>query len=171
MRWCCRRDLNSRPLPYQGSALPLSYGSAGPVLLNGERPRCGGRCARSRSGAYMPERLRWRKAGVRSSVRSGAGLASCETCGARPPDRAKIGFNVSEPPSKPAKAQTVKTQTSKTPTASAGADSAQMPKRGRPVKSSSLDRRAEALRDNLRRRKAQSRSREASDDGESRDGT
>ncbi len=26
-RWCCRRELNSRPLPYQGSALPLSYGS------------------------------------------------------------------------------------------------------------------------------------------------
>ena len=25
--WCCRGDLNSRPLPYQGSALPLSYGS------------------------------------------------------------------------------------------------------------------------------------------------
>ncbi len=25
--WCCRRDLNSRPLPYQGSALPLSYDS------------------------------------------------------------------------------------------------------------------------------------------------
>ena len=25
--WCCRRGLNSRPLPYQGSALPLSYGS------------------------------------------------------------------------------------------------------------------------------------------------
>ncbi len=25
--WCCRRDSNSRPLPYQGSALPLSYGS------------------------------------------------------------------------------------------------------------------------------------------------
>ena len=33
LRWCCRRDLNSRPLPYQGSALPLSYGSA---------LRCGG---------------------------------------------------------------------------------------------------------------------------------
>jgi hypothetical protein len=26
-RWCCRGGLNSRPLPYQGSALPLSYGS------------------------------------------------------------------------------------------------------------------------------------------------
>jgi hypothetical protein len=26
--WCCQRGLNSRPLPYQGSALPLSYGSA-----------------------------------------------------------------------------------------------------------------------------------------------
>src|SRR5690606_26975912 len=25
--WCCQRGLNSRPLPYQGSALPLSYGS------------------------------------------------------------------------------------------------------------------------------------------------
>jgi hypothetical protein len=31
--WCCRRELNSRPLPYQGSALPLSYGSiAMPVV-------------------------------------------------------------------------------------------------------------------------------------------
>src|SRR3954470_12644448 len=28
-KWCCRGGLNSRPLPYQGSALPLSYGSAG----------------------------------------------------------------------------------------------------------------------------------------------
>ena len=27
--WCCWRGLNSRPLPYQGSALPLSYSSAG----------------------------------------------------------------------------------------------------------------------------------------------
>src|SRR5229473_4577346 len=26
-RWCCRTGLNCRPLPYQGSALPLSYGS------------------------------------------------------------------------------------------------------------------------------------------------
>ena len=26
-RWCCQRGSNSRPLPYQGSALPLSYGS------------------------------------------------------------------------------------------------------------------------------------------------
>jgi hypothetical protein len=25
--WCCRSGLNARPLPYQGSALPLSYGS------------------------------------------------------------------------------------------------------------------------------------------------
>lgn len=27
VRWCCQRGSNSRPLPYQGSALPLSYGS------------------------------------------------------------------------------------------------------------------------------------------------
>src|SRR3546814_2377844 len=25
--WCCRGGSNSGPLPYQGSALPLSYGS------------------------------------------------------------------------------------------------------------------------------------------------
>ena len=27
LRWCCRWVSNLRPLPYQGSALPLSYGS------------------------------------------------------------------------------------------------------------------------------------------------
>jgi hypothetical protein len=27
-RWCCKRGLNSRPPPYQGGALPLSYCSA-----------------------------------------------------------------------------------------------------------------------------------------------
>ncbi len=27
IEWCCERGLNSRPLPYQGSALPLSYRS------------------------------------------------------------------------------------------------------------------------------------------------
>ena len=27
--WCCERGLNSRPHPYQGCALPLSYHSAG----------------------------------------------------------------------------------------------------------------------------------------------
>ena len=32
-RWCCRTGLNCRPLPYQGSALPLSYGSE-PVWLS-----------------------------------------------------------------------------------------------------------------------------------------
>ena len=26
-RWCCRKGLNFRPPPYQGGALPLSYGS------------------------------------------------------------------------------------------------------------------------------------------------
>ena len=34
-RWCCRRGLNSRPQPYQGCALPLSYGSLH------QRRRCG----------------------------------------------------------------------------------------------------------------------------------
>ena len=30
--WCCWRGLNSRPLPYQGSALPLSYNSSAPPI-------------------------------------------------------------------------------------------------------------------------------------------
>src|SRR5262249_43177575 len=38
-RWCCRGGLNSRPQPYQGCALPLSYGSTArfpPPLGGGE---------------------------------------------------------------------------------------------------------------------------------------
>ncbi len=37
--WCCRRGLNSRPPPYQGGALPLSYGSAGQGQAGGYSPR------------------------------------------------------------------------------------------------------------------------------------
>src|SRR4029078_12460150 len=37
--WCCRRGLNSGPLPYQGSALPLSYGSAWVALVRGSGSR------------------------------------------------------------------------------------------------------------------------------------
>ncbi len=32
--WCCRKGLNFRPLPYQGSALPLSYGSIPTLKAN-----------------------------------------------------------------------------------------------------------------------------------------
>jgi hypothetical protein len=35
-KWCCWRGLNSRPPPYQGGALPLSYNSLGgrpPALM------------------------------------------------------------------------------------------------------------------------------------------
>jgi hypothetical protein len=44
VKWCCQGGLNSRPLPYQGSALPLSYGSA-PVL---------------QAGGHMPQAAGWR---------------------------------------------------------------------------------------------------------------
>ena len=56
-KWCCRRGLNSRPHPYQGCALPLSYRSAG---------RAGGRCGRAdaigqsckrQSGRFLPPAL------------------------------------------------------------------------------------------------------------------
>ena len=45
-KWCCRRELNSRPLPYQGSALPLSYGS----ISRFYGKYCVGNQARSRRG-------------------------------------------------------------------------------------------------------------------------
>ena len=37
-KWCCRGGLNSRPLPYQGSALPLSYDSRRANVIE-NRPR------------------------------------------------------------------------------------------------------------------------------------
>ena len=48
-RWCCKRGLNSRPLPYQGSALPLSYCSYCACGLC-HRRACSARRARSGSG-------------------------------------------------------------------------------------------------------------------------
>ena len=33
-RWCCRSGLNTRPPPYQGGALPLSYGSKNARMAN-----------------------------------------------------------------------------------------------------------------------------------------
>jgi hypothetical protein len=53
--WCCRGGLNSRPLPYQGSALPLSYGSAGPVLENRQDSK------RPRTWRSLPHDPNWRK--------------------------------------------------------------------------------------------------------------
>ena len=41
--WCCWRGLNSRPPPYQGGALPLSYSSAD-ATKGGVYPPAGARC-------------------------------------------------------------------------------------------------------------------------------
>ena len=48
-KWCCKRGLNSRPLPYQGSALPLSYCSA--VGGGGDR-----RCPQPAQPPFRPAR-------------------------------------------------------------------------------------------------------------------
>src|SRR5689334_21737361 len=44
-KWCCREELNLRPRPYQGRALPLSYGSDWQALERGRR-KAGGTCHR-----------------------------------------------------------------------------------------------------------------------------
>ena len=36
--WSCYRDLNPGPLPYQGSALPLSYNSNPAFAFGGSNP-------------------------------------------------------------------------------------------------------------------------------------
>ena len=53
-RWCCQTGLNCRPLHYQWSALPLSYGSMpgiGGIGPNG----------RPLGGRFLPQGPIWRK--------------------------------------------------------------------------------------------------------------
>ena len=56
-RWCCRTGLNCRPLPYQGSALPLSYGSTDAGKISAGKSRYRRR--------FLPQAPRWRKHGNR----------------------------------------------------------------------------------------------------------
>jgi hypothetical protein len=54
--WCCRGGLNSRPLPYQGSALPLSYGSMPGLQFKNRfgrdgHPRAAGSCHKASAHA------------------------------------------------------------------------------------------------------------------------
>ena len=77
-KWCCREELNLRPRPYQGRALPLSYGS-GPG-------KAGGTCHRAPgiASAMTPTRpqpanpgfhgLFHRLAKIWSSFRHGPGI-------------------------------------------------------------------------------------------------
>ena len=46
MKWCCEGGLNPRPLPYQGSALPLSYRSLELAALCHTRKRVASRLPR-----------------------------------------------------------------------------------------------------------------------------
>jgi hypothetical protein len=72
-KWCCKRGLNSRPLPYQGSALPLSYCSIS---------KCGAkrRSASCHSKAGVARRPRARAQGL-AAVRAGCRLKGAATGG------------------------------------------------------------------------------------------
>jgi hypothetical protein len=53
-KWCCQTGLNCRPLHYQWSALPLSYGSMPGIRgIGPSRPPLGGR--------FLPQGPLWRK--------------------------------------------------------------------------------------------------------------
>ena len=68
--WCCWGGLNSRPLPYQGSALPLSYNSAVGGLLRGSSE--GGKRGRAKNshpvGGFF---ISGHRAAVWAAVRAG----------------------------------------------------------------------------------------------------
>ena len=102
-KWCCERGLNSRPLPYQGSALPLSYHSISNGLL-----KTGGFChmvgiVASRdwqlvctfvqAGRSMLERAGWqgrcRKAGMISGQ-----IACAMRCATTLPGASKVARTV-----------------------------------------------------------------------------
>ncbi len=51
--WCCQTGLNCRPLHYQWSALPLSYGSMPGSGESAQKASTGGR--------FLPQGPRWRK--------------------------------------------------------------------------------------------------------------
>ena len=68
--WCCRTGLNCRPLPYQGSALPLSYGSAG-----------WGVCVPVEAARTMPHAARWFKRRLVTFARICSDPADGVTCG------------------------------------------------------------------------------------------
>ena len=57
--WCCERGLNSRPLPYQGSALPLSYRSLRmrrtSAISIRQRKACVGSCGRPVAATTRPQ--------------------------------------------------------------------------------------------------------------------
>ena len=80
-KWCCRGGLNSRPLPYQGSALPLSYCSACGGLLQA-------RCMKARDfaenfGASARRAERPSTEPGPGHVRCGAGGPGCAECRGR----------------------------------------------------------------------------------------
>src|SRR6202012_3757476 len=66
--WCCRTGLNCRPLPYQGSALPLSYGSR-PRRESAQRARQGGRSFPQGPPSRKPRAPRDRQKRSRSGSR------------------------------------------------------------------------------------------------------
>ena len=106
--WCCRSGLNTRPPPYQGGALPLSYGS----LRQPRAPLAGA----ANAGGYLPQPLPWCKA-MRTACRAVARRARTS--------RMTLGSGGKAPPRKDVRAERLKA----------------------------------ALRENLRRRKAQVRGR------------
>jgi hypothetical protein len=68
--WCCRTGLNCRPLPYQGSALPLSYGSRRWMRESAEKNPQGRPILATRSAGAQARGIATRR-GCKKSLESG----------------------------------------------------------------------------------------------------
>ncbi len=145
--WCCRGGLNSRPPPYQGGALPLSYGSRNPGPRSA--PEAGGNCHKGCRGARIV-----RPRIVRPLFRPGR---NCLRRRPWPGDGSKVPLSV--PPwscSGPARFAITTAMTQRR----SDSDKAAPAGGAVPARSGRGERLSAALRANLVRRKVQARARE-----------
>ena len=93
--WCCRGGLNSRPQPYQGCALPLSYGSifagAGPERAPVSRTRRYGCSPAALSRRLAPSRTAGLGRANGTGCRSRAAAGRCASGQSAPPQGAAAG--------------------------------------------------------------------------------
>ena len=168
-KWCCERGLNSRPLHYQWSALPLSYRSmARPARARGRRRACA-------IGSGVWQAVMGRKGGLAvhgagSMARLGlSGLTSRAVAPMENPFQPRRSpLSRSPEPSGPAgdpmndnspNANSPHADASPVENASPTSPAAPAPAGARKADPRAAERLAAALRENLRRRKQQAKAR------------
>ena len=147
--WCCRTGLNCRPLPYQGSALPLSYGSICPGnTVSAPWPRrAAGSCHKG------PPRASTREHAAAMNMSQKSPSFACRGPAVAGWDNG-AGFRI---PSSPIASRAIGAPYSQAQQRPIDRESMKQDDKDKP--SSRQDRLKLALRENLKRRKSQARGR------------